>query len=207
MSCDVCFPVRGEVLTAGCHYELYGALSRAVPAFHDPGEQVRFAPIGGENVGKGLIRLTKTSRLRVRLPADRIGLVLPLTGKTLSVGEHTIALGIPTVQPLEPTPMLLARLVTFKNAFEPSRFLEVARQRLRDRRIQAEAAIPLVEEGPHSGKARRRILRIKGTTIVGYSLLVQGLSAEESIGLQEQSVSGRTKLGCGFFLPYRPRAT
>jgi CRISPR-associated protein Cas6 len=202
---DVCFPVRGDLLTAGCHYELYGALSRVVPAFHDPGEQVRFATIGGENVGKGLIRLTQTSRLRVRLPADRIGLVLPLSGKELRVGEHPIVLGVPTVQALTPAPALFARLVSFKNSVEPGRFLEVARGRLRELGIAAEPVIPVLVGGPRDGLPQRRVLRIKGRAIVGFSLLVEGLTAEESIRLQEEPLCGRSRLGCGFFLPVVPR--
>ena len=68
---------------------------------------------------------------------------------------------------------------------------------------QVEASIPLILTGPHAGEPRRRALRIKDQTHVGYSLLVEGLSAEESIRLQEQGLGGRRKLGCGLFLPWR----
>jgi CRISPR-associated protein Cas6 len=202
---DVCFPVRGETIPSECSYALYGALSRVVPAFHDRDEQVRFAPVGGLAVGKGLRRLTPSSRLRVRLPADRIGLVLPLAGKTLRVGEHPIVLGVPTVQALESAPALFARLVSFKNSVEPERFLEVARERLRGLGVQAEPMIPALVGGPRAGQPQRRVLRIKGRAIVGFSLLVEGLTAEESIRLQEEPICGRWRLGCGFFLPVVPR--
>jgi CRISPR-associated endonuclease/helicase Cas3 len=203
MMVDLCFPVLGDVLKAECYYAWYAALSRAAPAFHDRNEQVQFALVGGIGEGKGLLRLTPSSRLRVRLPVDRIGLALPLSGKVLQVGEHSVVLGAPTVRALEPAPVLFARLVTFKNAIEPERFLEVARERLGGRGIRAEPVIPVLVGGPRAGEPRRRVLRIKGKTVVGYSLVVEGLSAEDSIRLQEETISGRARLGCGFFLPFR----
>src|SRR5262245_46831303 len=109
MIVDLCFPVLGDVLKAECYYTWYAALSRAAPVFHDRDEQVRFALVGGFGEGKGLLRLTPSSRLRVRLPVDRIALVLPLAGQVLRVGEHDVVLGAPTVQALEPAPALFAR--------------------------------------------------------------------------------------------------
>jgi CRISPR-associated protein Cas6 len=47
------------------------------------------------------------------------------------------------------------------------------------------------------------VLRIRDRTIVGFSVLVQGLTAEESVQLQEEGIGGRGKMGCGFFLPAR----
>ena len=41
--------------------------------------------------------------------------------------------------------------------------------------------------------------------IVGYSLVVEGLSAVESMLLQERGLGGRTRMGCGFFMPLRTR--
>ena len=67
--------------------------------------------------------------------------------------------------------------------------------------------IPLTEKGPKAGEPRRRIVHIKGKKIVGYPLIVQGLTADESIRLQEQGLGGRTRIGCGFFVPYREKST
>jgi CRISPR-associated protein Cas6 len=43
-------------------------------------------------------------------------------------------------------------------------------------------------------------MRIHGKTIVGFTVLVQGLTAGESIQLQEEGLGGRGKMGCGFFV-------
>ena len=49
------------------------------------------------------------------------------------------------------------------------------------------------------------MLRIKGKRVIGYALQVAGLTAEESVRLQELGLGGRTRMGCGFFVPYQPR--
>ena len=50
---------------------------------------------------------------------------------------------------------------------------------------------------------KRRTLRIKEKEVVGYEVLVEGLTAEESILLQERGLGGRRHMGCGMFLPSR----
>src|SRR5262249_39454231 len=96
MPVDVWFPVKGQTLPTDHCYLLYSALSHVVPAFHKGTVRLRFSSINGERGGKGLIQLVEHSRLRLRLPAEQIGLVLPLAGRPLPVGDHRIHLGIPT---------------------------------------------------------------------------------------------------------------
>jgi CRISPR-associated protein Cas6 len=206
MMLDAAFGVRGDLLAAEHHYLLLGALSDLVPEFHVEGAELRFAPINGEREGKGTIRLSDRSRLRVRLPVDRIALILPLAGRTIRIGEHPVTLGVPTVAPLTPAPTVAARTVTFKNSTEPEQFLTVARRKLDELGVAGEPGIPLIREGERTGQPRRRILRIKGRQIVGYSLQVEGLNADESLQLQEKGLGGRCRMGCGFFLPVQPRS-
>ena len=134
--------------------------------------------------------------------AKNIAEVLPLAGKRLQVGGHAIHLGLPRVMPLLPTPNLIAHLVTFNHSKEPERFLEVARQKLAALGIVGEVGIPLISGGPRQGEPRRKILRIKDRRVIGFSLLVTGLTAEESLRLQEEGLGGRTRMGCGFFVPF-----
>ncbi len=200
------FPLRGDQIPTDHLYALYAALSHTVPAFHTGGA-VRFGPIAGEKGEKGRIRLHQRSALRVRLPAEEIGTVLPLAGRDLDLGGHHIQLGFPTVVPLQAAPALAARVVTYKHAVEPHRFLQVTRQRLDALAIRGEPGIFLIQSRSRVGEPRRVVVRIKGVRIVGYSLLVDGLTAEESIRLQESKFGSRTGIGCGFFVPYRPRAS
>lgn len=205
MTIELAFPVAGEHLPTDHAYLLYSALSHAVRDFHADEGGLRFSPINGERAGPGLSRLFAKSRLRVRLNADRIATVLPLAGKSLNIGDHPIRLGAPTVVPLTPATTLMAAMVTFKNSDNPERFLAVAREKLTALSVAGELGIPLNEKGARAGEPRRRIVHIKGMKIVGYPLIVQGLTADESIRLQEVGLGGRTRIGCGFFVPYRER--
>ena len=205
MYVDVLFPVRGEALPGDHSYLLYGALSHAVKEFHNADSGVRFAPINGLRNERGVIRLFEQSRLRVRLPAEGIPQLLPLAGRTLAVGEHSIKLGMPMVCPLTPATLLVARMVTYKNTTDPGPFLDVTRQRLDAMSIAGEPGIPIVQNGKREGEPRRQIVRIDGRRIIGFPLQVAGLSAEESVRLQEEGLGGRTRIGCGFFVPYKPR--
>ena len=206
---DLLFPVLGETLPTDHAYPLYGALSRLVPTFHQP-DGPRFAAINGHRGPRGQIQLYDGSRLRVRLPAERIAAALPLAGKPLSVGDHRIRLGVPQVVALVPAPVVQARIVTFKHAVEPEPFLEKARIDLRTLGLLAIAEIPKIErviaitdQPNRQGAPRRMVLRIKERRIIGYALRISGLTAEESILLQEQGLGGRRRIGAGYFMPVR----
>jgi CRISPR-associated protein Cas6 len=198
---DLLFPARGESVPLDHSYPLYAALSRAVPAFHEPDADIRFAPLNGMPGEPGRLQLTEWSRLRVRLPSDAIPAVLPLAGKVLDVAGASVRFGPPTVTMLIPATTLEARLVTFKHSEESDKFLTTARVKLTEMEIAGEPAVRAFESGPRAGEPRRRVVRLRGQKIVGYAVIVSGLTADESIRLQERGLGGRTKMGCGFFLP------
>lgn len=206
---EVHFPVLGSEIPTDHGYALYSALSHFTKELHGEGRQIQVGPIHGEYSGNGRLRLVaKRSRLRLRLPAEEIPIVLPLAGKRLDLDGYPIRLGVPQVLSLIPAPSLVARMVTIKTKDRqttPEAFLDAARRKLAELGIQGEAAIPLCRSGPHAGKPKRHVLRIKGKRVIGYSLQVTGLTAEESIRLQEHGLGGRRRMGCGFFVPLRPR--
>lgn len=220
------FPVLGGELPADTGFALYGALSRIVPRIHAADFPLRIAPIGGNYVGNCKIRLeSRGGRLRIRVRTDDLPTLLPLAGKSLDLDGHVVRLGVPNVCALTPAPNLFARLVIIKASsrrqdpydkqsrdrgatkryLEPAAFLEAVRRELTHREIGAIADLPVHESGVRVGEPRRRVLRVHGKRIIGYSVLVQGLTAEESIRLQEEGLGGRGKMGCGFFVPIKQR--
>jgi CRISPR-associated protein Cas6 len=210
MACiEVSFPVLGTTLPTDHAYPLLAALAGVVARLHEPGLPVGITTTGGQYTGNGVIALNTKSRLRIRLPAEEIAGVLPLAGKALELVGHRVRLGVPRVAALVPAASLVARMVTIKNATEPESFLAAVREKLSGMGITGEPAIPLITSGPRAGQPRRRVLRIKGKRVIGYSLQVTGLTAEDSLRLQEQSDSAtafsRRKLGCAFFVPLLPR--
>jgi CRISPR-associated protein Cas6 len=203
------FPVLGSTLPADHLYPLYAALSQVVKPLHARGCPVQIGPVLGDYLGQRQIRLDpRRSRLRLRLPAAEIATVLPLAGKSLDVGGYRVRLGVPQVLALVPAPNLAARIVTIKTkdrSTAPADFLDAARRKLAELGIRGEPAIPLNHRGPHAGQPSRHVVRIKEKRVVGYTLQVTGLTAEESIRLQENGLGGRRRMGCGFFVPVKSR--
>lgn len=201
MHVDVLFPVWGEQLLIDHGYALYGAIARLAPRLHDGGKAFRFAAISGDPIAPGILRLNATSRLQLRLPQERIRDALPLAGTRLTVNGHGVRLGVPAVAAISPAPAIRARLVTFKHGEEPDKFLVTAKAKLAELGVTGKPAIPVLPAGPHAGECQRRVVRVKGVTIIGYALDVFDLSAEDSVQLQVSGLGGRARMGCGFFFP------
>jgi CRISPR-associated protein Cas6 len=204
---ELCFPVLGTTIATDHGYDLYAALSRLVPSLHEPNAPFNIGPITGDPVGRDSLRLNRRSRLRCRLPAEAIPTLLPLAGKALDLDGHRVRLGVPSIRPLTPAENLAARLVTIRvqsvKQPTPEQFLNAVRWRLAKHGFSGEPTLLLVRSGPRAGQPCRRILRIKGRKLVGYSVQITGLPAEDSLRLQAESPFGRRRMGCGFFVPMK----
>ncbi|MDW8266023.1 MAG: type I-MYXAN CRISPR-associated protein Cas6/Cmx6 [Gemmataceae bacterium] len=201
MMIDLVFPAVGVSVPADHSYPLYAALSRIVPQFHQHQSSIRFAPLTGLATDSGRLRLTPRSHLRVRASAEDIRTVLGLAGQSLNIAGSVVRLGAPRLCKLEPAPRVVSHLVTYKHAQSVDDFLTTTRARLAELGISGQPVVPTIRTGPRAGEPRRRVLRIRGAKIVGYALVVAGLTTDDSVRLQELGLGGRQHLGCGFFLP------
>jgi hypothetical protein len=218
------FRILGTEIPADHGYALYAALSRLVPRLHTPELRMRIGPIRGAYLGNGKLRLEpRASRLRIRLQPDDVPIVLPLAGKRLDLDGNTVRLCVPQVNALVPATTLFARTVVIKASSSrkdpadkrsrdrestkryqnPGEFLYAIRRELERRCIGATADLPLHQAGDHAGEPCRRVLRVHDKIIVGFSTIIRGLTPEESVTLQEHGLGGRSKMGCGFFVPVR----
>ena len=194
---NVHFPVQGRQLPADHGYTLYSAVTRQLPALHGA-PWLGLELLSGIPWREGIIVLpTRGAHLRLRIPADRYGQVLPLAGRRLDIAGHTIRLGIPTARPLTPAPSLYARCVTIKKFTDPEPFLDAARRQLDALAVTATLELPTDEQG----RPRRRNITIQGKHIVGFSLAAHNLSDEDSLRLQSVGIGGRRAMGCGHFNP------
>ncbi|MGB7070350.1 MAG: type I-MYXAN CRISPR-associated protein Cas6/Cmx6 [Pyrinomonadaceae bacterium] len=192
------FPLQGSKLPADHGYLLYSAINRLRPELHCV-DWLGIELISGIRFERGMVALpTRGAQLRLRIPADKFGNVLPLAGKRLEIGGHGIRLGIPIARPLQPANSLYAKIVTFKNSLDLPKFLETAKREFSKKEITTELEIPKETYSRH-----RRILTIKDIKIVGFSLIAHGLSEADSIKLQSLGIGGRRSMGCGIFNPIR----
>ncbi|MDQ3919728.1 MAG: type I-MYXAN CRISPR-associated protein Cas6/Cmx6 [Acidobacteriota bacterium] len=191
------FPLQGRQLPADHGYALYSAVTRALPALHGQ-PWLGIELISGVPWREGIIALpARGAALRLRVPVDRYGQLLPLAGRRLDVASHPLRLGIPTARPLQPAPSLYARCITIKKFTEPEPFLDAARRQLDALGVTATLELPVNDEG----QVRRRVITIRDRRVVGFSLAAHGLADSDSLLLQTHGLGGRRSMGCGHFNP------
>ncbi|MEL6439848.1 MAG: type I-MYXAN CRISPR-associated protein Cas6/Cmx6 [Cyanobacteria bacterium J06621_8] len=191
------YPLIGKSLPADHGHRLYGAMSRIVPAIHEPNNW-RMATVGGTLTGQGEILLTEYSRLRIRAGWEQIPLFLKLVQKLLKVGKHSLVLESPEIHPICPSKILKARLVVIKGFKEPEPFIGAVKYHLQKLGIEnCEAYVP----NNASGESDRKIIKVHQHKVVGFGVVVKELNALDSISLQINGCGGKGKMGCGFFSP------
>jgi CRISPR-associated endonuclease/helicase Cas3 len=197
---DLSFVLAGTTIPLDHGYSLFSALCRVVPALHGD-RQAGVHPIRGRQTSRGVLSLTKWSRLKLRLPSEEVAPYIALAGQPLELGGHSLRVGVPKVEALVPVANVASRLVTFRHALSPESFEANVRRELDRMGIAGGPQLVLSTRAKFVGQPLRRVLKIQDRRIVGYSLRVLGLSACESIRIQEFGLGGRRRMGCGVFVP------
>jgi len=211
---DLIFAVSGDTIPVDHGYYLHSALSELLPFHHDKQQRSTTGvhPISGTLCGGRMLAINSRSKLILRTAADRVADYLELCGKRLSIGNHSITVGIPSSRKLIPVSTLWSRIVTIKGFTTPSEFHDAVHRQLHELDIGGQANLVARKnhtsaEGKTDNLARspflKRTLAIKGRNVVGFSLVVTELTAEESLRLQSQGIGGRRSMGCGIFIPLR----
>jgi CRISPR-associated protein Cas6 len=186
---DLHFSFAGSTLPSDQGYALFSAISRIVPEAHTA-DWLAVETIPGLARGDGLTQIDQEAKLRIRLPQDRVPLMLKLAGKKLELKGHSLRLGAPQIFLLQPASALYARIVTIKGYTEPEPFLDAVCRKLDQLGVKGEPVV-----GP------RRVLKVGNHTIVGFALVIHELSDDGSLLLQEAGLGGRRHMGCGIFNP------
>jgi CRISPR-associated protein Cas6 len=205
------FPASSQAaLPADNAYLIYAAVSRILPWFHNRPD-LGIHPLRGRLVGKRSMLLPKRSTLTFRAPAELIGPLLALAGKTLTVAGVPLMVGTPNIRPLTPAALLSSRLVIIRGFQEPDAFLAAVQRQIEKMGVAGEARLvsrrspTAVETGGKGGQGEwvRRTMRVKDKEIVGFAVEVGALSATDSLKLQEVGLGGRRKFGCGVLVQKR----
>jgi CRISPR-associated protein Cas6 len=137
------------------------------------------------------VLLARRAKLALRVPEGRRDDALSLAGRTLDVGGSELAIGAGVVRPLWPWATLHAQLVATGASGEVAFQGEVAAW------LQARGA------GCQFITGRRRTLAAGTREIVGFSVVLHGLTPEASLAIQADGMGGDRALGCGIFVPYK----
>ena len=194
-SVDLAFPiVEGRTVTIDHGHQLYGAVKTGAPALGEV--PLGLHPLRGQPLDGGLLLLRPGSVLRLRLGADHLAKALPLSGREIRVGSMLLRLGAPRIEALEPHSTLYARTVVLvkKNAASPDRGRPATGPEL------TAALRAIVGSTAPIHLLRTRSIRIHGQQILGFEVVVEGLSPEVSLRLQTEGFGGRRAFGCGLFV-------
>jgi CRISPR-associated protein Cas6 len=199
---DLSFVLVGTTIPLDHAYSLFSALCRVVPALHGD-RRAGVHPIRGRQTAPGVLSLTTWSRLKLRLSSEEIAPYIALAGQSLDLDSHNLRVGIPRVETLTSAANVASRLLTFRHALTPAAFEENVRRELARLEITGTPQLVPSTRPKWQGQPIRRVLRVKDKKVVGYALRVSGLTAGESLRLQEVGLGGRRRMGCGVFVPLK----
>ena len=185
---DLAFPLTGKLLPLDNGYIIYSALSRLCPYLHEL-QDIAIHPIAGIPNSSKQLRLTKRSRLQIRIPIEQIPLIYEfLVEQTFNIGQNQFHLGIPEYKALTPSSTVYSRLVIIRRCIEPQVFLEAAQRQLNKLGLQGN--IKLLKKKNGQLQCRQLAIEKKEGTfpIRGYGVEVTDLNEEDSLKLQQQGV-------------------
>ncbi|MDJ0745665.1 MAG: type I-MYXAN CRISPR-associated protein Cas6/Cmx6 [Xenococcaceae cyanobacterium MO_167.B27] len=198
---DLAFPLTGKLLPLDNGYIIYSALSRICPNLHEL-KNISIHPIAGIPNSNKQLRITKRSRLQIRIPIEEISQIYEfLVEQTFNIGQSQFHLGIPEYKALTSSSTVYSRLVIIRRCIEPQVFLEAAQRQLEGLGIQGN--IKLLKKKNGQLQCRQLVMKKKEGTfpIRGYGVEITDLNEFDSIKLQQQGIGGKHKMMCGVFVP------
>jgi CRISPR-associated protein Cas6 len=192
-SVDVAFALEGRSLPRDHAQALSDALAPHLPwlAGHPTAgvHAVKVVP-GSDPVAW----LSQRARLLLRVPASREPALAALAGCTLGVGDSAVRLGPPKPHPLLPHGTLYAYFVAAAGDDEAA-FMQTVDAQLDALGIACRTVC---------GKRQHR--HSAAAPLVGFSLMLHGLSPADSLTLQRVGLGPHRSLGCGLFVPHKSAA-
>lgn len=168
------------------------AVRRALPWFDDEPE-AGILPLSGVAHGNNdACFVGRRSRLALRLPMHRGASADSLAGTRLDLGGAWLTLGKSSMRPLLPARGVVYSHLVSVGTDDEIEFLARCRSQLAARGLAPQLI---------SGKAHE--LRTAQGAVRGFSLMLHGLAAAESLAVQESGLGSHRALGCGLFIPHK----
>ena len=188
---DVVFPLGEATLDDDHAAALSLAVRRALPWFDDE-PQAGILPLSGLAKGNGVSFVGRRSRLVLRLPIHRSASADSLAGARLDLGDTLLTLGASSLRPLLPARGVVYAHMVSVGVDDEIEFLARCKSLLAERGLKPQLI---------TGKAGQ--LRTAQGVVRGFSLMLHGLAAAESLAMQEAGLGAHRALGCGLFVPHK----
>ncbi len=190
---DLSFALHGRTLPRDHRLRLADALAEALPGLGDD-PRVAVLPVKLVSGDADPALLSARSRLVVRIPRERAAELRALAGSRLRVGDSELALGDAQLRDLLPHSTLYAYFVDAGDADEVG-FLDAV-----DRQLDR-MGVPC-----HPVCGREQFVQGPARSLHGYSLMLHGLRARDSLRVLEQGLGEHRLMGCGVFVPHKSAA-
>lgn len=198
---DAVFAISCRSLPVDHAYALSQAIQAALPWFaQEPGAGLHTiygaASASGWTRPEGadaLLQISHRAKLALRLPRHRLDDAAALLGRTLQVAGWPLRVDRLSLRPLSRITTLFSRCVVFAAAGDEAAFL-------------AAAAGALGALGINPGTmlcGRVTPVATPARTYQTRSLMLAGLTPEQSLALQQHGLGIERKLGCGVFIPHK----
>ncbi|MCX7146814.1 MAG: type I-MYXAN CRISPR-associated protein Cas6/Cmx6 [Sulfuritalea sp.] len=188
---DVVFSLEEGTLGDDHACALSVAVRRVLPWF-DEEPEAGILPLSGLAKGNGVRFVGRRSRLALRLPIHRSASADFLAGARLDLDGTVLQVGAGSVRPLFPARGVVYSHFVSVDADDEIEFLERCKSLLAERGLKPQLI---------TGKARE--LRTAEGVVRGFSLMLHGLGAADSLAVQEAGLGGHRALGCGLFVPHK----
>jgi len=142
----------------------------------------------------GALLIGGRTQLMLRVPETRVVDCAQLAGQAIDLGTNLgkpIRLGEPRVRALLAHPVIYSSCVS-TGCDNEAEFVSYVRQALDTLNISGQQIV-----------GKQSALQAESGRIVGFSLMVAGLSLENSLRVQQQGLGHHRALGCGLFIPHR----
>lgn len=185
---DVAFAVECESLSQEHRRALAAALEQALPWLATlPDAAVHRLNLSASASKQPL--LSRRTRLTLRVPRARAQEAMALAGRSLQVGDSLLSLGAAHQRELLAHSTLYAHFVAAEDADEAS-FMRAAEAELAALGVPCRCIC-----GRHQTS--------ESDALQGFSLMLDGLSPQASLRVQESGLGLHRRLGCGVFVPHK----
>jgi len=186
---DFAFSVAGDSVDRDYPQGLYEALRAAAPWLDDE-PLAGVHPMRGLTPSAGALLIGGRTRLVLRVPESRTEACERLQGAALDL-PTPLRIGGLSRRELLPHPVLHAKLVVTGAEDEADFVADIARA-VAELGLDCETIV-----------GRRGELLIGEQRLAGFSLMLHGLSAAQSLKAQAHGLGQHRKLGCGVFVPHK----
>ncbi len=209
---DAVFAISCRSLPVDHAWALSQAIEGALPWFADEPDASLHTVHGAASASgwmrpegaDEMLQLSHRARLALRLPRHRIDAAGALVGRTLQVADWPLRVDRLALRPLSPITTLFARCVVLAGTDAmPASVINAADD---EPAFMAAAARELGALGIRPATMLCGRVTLVGTPTRTYqsrSVMVAGLTREQSLALQQRGLGIGRRLGCGVFIPHK----